>query len=116
MDGSGMAPIRRSGTMPTSARCQRIGAGMSSADVARGDPWDTLHSWSGPRSHWTRSNVGEAVPGVPTPLSWSLWSGCEGTQRRAGYTIGAFTRAERLVPERMEDRYLRIFYGHPSLE
>jgi phosphohistidine swiveling domain-containing protein len=80
------------------------------------DPWDTLQSWSEPGLHWTRSNVGEAMPGVPTPLSWSLWSRCEGTQREAFFAIGAFSRAERAVPERMEDRYLRIFYGHPALQ
>ncbi|MBV6509696.1 MAG: hypothetical protein JJLCMIEE_02792 [Acidimicrobiales bacterium] len=25
-------------------------------------------------SRWTRANVGEALPGVPTPLTWSVWS------------------------------------------
>jgi phosphohistidine swiveling domain-containing protein len=26
-----------------------------------------------PRSRWTRVNIGEAIPGVPTPLTWSIW-------------------------------------------
>ena len=26
-----------------------------------------------PGSRWTRVNIGEAIPGVPTPLSWSIW-------------------------------------------
>jgi pyruvate,water dikinase len=26
-----------------------------------------------PGTRWTRVNIGEAIPGVPTPLSWSLW-------------------------------------------
>ena len=24
-------------------------------------------------SRWTRVNIGEAIPGVPTPLTWSIW-------------------------------------------
>lgn len=27
-----------------------------------------------PGSRWSRVNVGEALPGVPTPLTWSVWS------------------------------------------
>jgi len=23
--------------------------------------------------HWTTTNIGEAIPGVQTPLSWTVW-------------------------------------------
>ncbi|MDQ2649543.1 MAG: hypothetical protein M3Z03_08305, partial [Actinomycetota bacterium] len=34
------------------------------------DPYDEPRP---PGSAWTRVNIGEAIPGVPTPLSWSVW-------------------------------------------
>jgi len=37
------------------------------------DPTGPLHSVSGPQSYWSTTNVGEALPGVATPLGWSLW-------------------------------------------
>ena len=35
---------------------------------------DPLH-WSGPESTaaWTTVNISEALPGVPTPLTWSFF-------------------------------------------
>ncbi|HEY1974487.1 MAG TPA: PEP-utilizing enzyme [Pseudonocardia sp.] len=35
---------------------------------------DLLHTTTDRVSWWTRSNVGEAVPGVPTPLGWTIWA------------------------------------------
>jgi len=34
---------------------------------------DPVHSVSAPNLHWTTANIGEAAPGVLTPLAWSLW-------------------------------------------
>ena len=50
------------------------------------DLYDDGHSQG---SRWTRVNIGEAIPGVPTPLSWSLWRpamehGFWGSQARSG--------------------------------
>jgi phosphohistidine swiveling domain-containing protein len=77
---------------------------------------DTLHGRSRPESSWTTTNVGEAVPGVQTPLGWSIWgpAGEEGL-RRAFHTIGALSRSEIAVPTRSEDRLFSLFYGRIAL-
>ncbi|MDT7556488.1 MAG: hypothetical protein QOI68_958 [Pseudonocardiales bacterium] len=36
------------------------------------ESWDVLTDPSDAGLHWTTGNIGEAVPGVQTPLSWSL--------------------------------------------
>jgi rifampicin phosphotransferase len=79
------------------------------------DPWDVLHNPSAPNLHWSTSNIGEALPGVPTPLSWSLWDVMEGASREAAFAIGALTRAERRTPAAIEERFIRIFYGRPAV-
>jgi phosphohistidine swiveling domain-containing protein len=81
-----------------------------------GSGHDTLHGRSHPGSSWTTTNVGEAVPGVQTPLGWSIWgpAGEEGL-RRAFHTIGALSRREIAVPDRSEDRLFSLFFGRIAL-
>jgi pyruvate,water dikinase len=77
---------------------------------------DTLHGRSHPGSSWTTTNVGEAVPGVQTPLGWSIWGPAgEAGLRRAFHTIGALSRSEIAVPARSEDRLFSLFYGRIAL-
>jgi rifampicin phosphotransferase len=79
-------------------------------------PIDPLHSTSAPGIHWTRANVGEAMPGVQTPLSWTVWaSAVEPASREALFAIGALSRHERRMPARLEDRAIRIFFGRPAI-
>jgi phosphohistidine swiveling domain-containing protein len=81
------------------------------------EDWDPLDQHSAPHLHWSTSNLGEACPGVLTPLSWSVWSPViEASAREAGYAIGALTKAERAVPEDVSQRYLRIFKGRPAMQ
>jgi pyruvate,water dikinase len=83
----------------------------------RGDRWDTLHDWSAPDEHWGTTNVRENLPGVPTPLTWSVWrESSENSVRRSAYAIGAFSRAEREIPSNPDEYYARIFYGHYALK
>jgi rifampicin phosphotransferase len=85
------------------------------AAAAPGTRGDVLHHPSRPESWWTTTNVGEAVPGVPTPLSWSFWGlGGEHAIRRCFRTIGALTKSEAEVPAAAEDRLVSIFYGHAA--
>jgi len=81
-----------------------------------GSGLDTLHGRSHPQSSWTTTNVGEAVPGVQTPLGWSIWgpAGEEGL-RRAFHTIGALSKSEIAVPRRAEDRLFSLFFGRIAL-
>ena len=77
---------------------------------------DTLHGRSHPGSSWTTTNVGEAVPGLQTPLGWSIWGPAgEAGLRRAFHTIGALSRSEIAVPEHSEDRLFSLFYGRIAL-
>ncbi|WP_019876224.1 PEP-utilizing enzyme [Sporichthya polymorpha] len=78
---------------------------------------DPLHGRSRPGSSWTTTNVGEAVPGVQTPLGWSIWgpAGEEGL-RRAFHTLGALNRDETAVPTASEDRLFSAFYGRIALQ
>lgn len=75
---------------------------------------DPLHSISGP-GHWSRSNTSEAVPGVATPLSWTLWgTSVERATRAAAYAMGALSKRERELPDGGR-RYVRVFHGRPAV-
>ncbi|CAJ1502836.1 PEP/pyruvate-binding domain-containing protein [[Mycobacterium] holstebronense] len=46
-------------------------------------------------SRWTRVNIAEAVPGVPTPLSWSMWrTGLTEAQRQTQIQLGVVSKRE----------------------
>jgi len=73
---------------------------------------DPLHCVPSARSAWTTVNIGEAFPGLQTPLSWTAFSGpCERGVRRGLRDLGGFTRAELQIPDNVDDRLLAIFYG-----
>ena len=75
------------------------------------DDWDPLHTWSDPDSYWTTTNIGEAMPGVMTPLGWTLWSCSEGVFRGVIGDMGVLTDAERAVPSDPNEWLMRPFYG-----
>lgn len=75
------------------------------------DDWDPLHTWSDGVPNWTTTNIGEAMPGVMTPLGWTLWSCGEGVFRRVIYNMGVLTDEEREVPRRPHEWNMRPFYG-----
>jgi pyruvate,water dikinase len=78
---------------------------------------DPLHASDTEDRFWTRSNVGEALPGVMTPLGWTLFGPVgEHCTREAFFAVGALTRAERGVPASVDQRHVRIFYGRPALD
>jgi rifampicin phosphotransferase len=63
------------------------------ADIDHRDP---THSLSDPESHWTTANLGEAMPGVLTPLNWTFYDfAVNQGGRDAGYHAGAYSAAER---------------------
>ncbi|MHB8690495.1 MAG: PEP-utilizing enzyme [Solirubrobacteraceae bacterium] len=79
------------------------------------DSWDPLHAASPVGWHWTRGNIGEALPGVLTPLTWSLWEvAAEAATRGAFHALGAATEAESLVPGDRSQRFIRAFHGRGS--
>ncbi|MEU5847937.1 PEP-utilizing enzyme [Saccharopolyspora shandongensis] len=75
-----------------------------------------LHSQSGPNSFWSTTNVGEAIPGVVTPLGWSLWgSSVEMGIRDCYARTGAMSRREVRVPANADDRLISVFFGRGAL-
>src|ERR1700756_5124983 len=87
-----------------------------SAVLVPGSGADTLHGRSHPQDSWTTTNVGEAVPGVQTPLGWSIWGPAgEAGLRRAFHTIGVLDQHETAVPENSEERIFSLFYGRIAM-
>jgi rifampicin phosphotransferase len=81
------------------------------------EDWNPLHSSSSHSTYWTRANVGEAAPGVLTPLTWSIWwRGMEPASRGALYRMGVFSRRDAAIPPTPDDGYIRIFYGRPAIQ
>ena len=77
-----------------------------------GEAWDTLHDPGSPDSHWSTDNVGEAAPGVLTPLSWSMW-GATGDRmpREIAFRMGVFSARDR----REFPPIVRPFYGRIAM-
>jgi phosphohistidine swiveling domain-containing protein len=89
---------------------------ISSSGVVAPAAWDPLHAASPAGCLWTRANIGEALPGVATPLTWSIWEvGAEIAGRGGFYALGAATRAESMVPADRDQRFTRAFYGRGAV-
>jgi pyruvate,water dikinase len=75
-----------------------------------------LHEDIGPSTLWTRVNIAEACPGVPTPLTWSWFGyGSDVGVSRAWVRMGVLPawRGERQASA--GDRMVAIHAGHPVL-
>lgn len=80
---------------------------------------DPLHDSTESHVYWTTANVGEAIPGVQTPLSWSVWGRTsERTTRETFRSVGAFADEELPFPAPVppDDRIVKIFYGRACLK
>lgn len=90
---------------------------MTTVDFDPTEAWDPIHTYTAPNLYWTRGNVGEAIPGVQTPLSWTVWARASDLCLREGsFATGAITQAERAIPQQPEDRAVRIFYGRAAMQ
>ena len=95
---------------------RRPSATVAALAGGRPDAWDTLHGSSDPHEHWSTSNFGEAIPGVSTPLSWSIWGpALESAMRGSVYAIGGFNGMERELPKSRDAWFARSFFGRPAL-
>ncbi|HTK61082.1 MAG TPA: PEP-utilizing enzyme [Pseudonocardia sp.] len=80
------------------------------------DPDDVLHEDIGDSTLWTRVNIAEACPGVPTPLTWSWFGyGSDVGVSRGWVRMGVLPawRGERQA--RPGDRMVAIHAGRPVL-
>ncbi|HEX4108098.1 MAG TPA: PEP-utilizing enzyme [Solirubrobacteraceae bacterium] len=80
------------------------------------EPDGVLHSESRPDRYWSTANVGEALPGVITPLGWSVWGpAIELGMRDAFARTGALERSRVVVPADASERVITVFYGRGAL-
>ena len=87
------------------------GAGLEPAES-----WDTLNFTEPQQLHWTTDNVGEAAPGVLTPLSYSMWHPVgDSMSRRMAYEMGVYSRRELTPPSEVE-RVVHLFYGRIAMK
>jgi pyruvate, water dikinase len=65
---------------------------------------------------WATTNLAEALPGVATPLGWSIWSTAADLASRAPfYAMGAMPARDMAYPYRSEDRVVNLFYGRIAI-
>lgn len=77
---------------------------------------DPTHIPGSPDLHWSTDNVGEALPGVTTPLGWTMWSDTGDRMiRESMFALGIFNRKERVQPVRLDDRIIQPFHGRVAI-
>jgi pyruvate,water dikinase len=76
------------------------------------EDWDPTHTSDRVVGHWTTTNLGEAVPGVITPMALAHW-GWRGNLSaiRATHSIGVVSAAERDAVVDPSQWAARAFYG-----
>ncbi|HLM19012.1 MAG TPA: hypothetical protein VK549_14415, partial [Acidimicrobiia bacterium] len=78
-------------------------------DLPYANPLDTV---SGPTTQWTRNNVGEAFPGVVTPLHYDFVVRAGELGIRGAYAErGAITEAEAQESDVADERVMAAFSG-----
>lgn len=80
------------------------------------EAWNPLHEGAPPDSHWTTTNVGEAMPGVLTPLSWSVWRPVGRALPELAYAVGAINDTERHRLHQPDHQPMRAFYGRAAFQ
>jgi pyruvate,water dikinase len=76
---------------------------------------DPLHDRSGPGTFWTTVNAAEALPGVSTPLNWSVFG--DAVERAFRWTfvdMGVVHPAAVTVSASVDERLWGIFYGRAA--
>ncbi|HEY1966910.1 MAG TPA: PEP-utilizing enzyme [Pseudonocardia sp.] len=80
------------------------------------EDWDVLHEDIGDRALWTRVNIAEACPGVPTPLTWSWFGPASDVGVSRGWVeLGVLPAGRGRRQERVADRMVAIHAGRPVL-
>ena len=67
----------------------------------------------GRRLRWTTANVDEALPGILTPMTWSMYyPPTETTMRDCWVDLGVVPESERPIPDEVDGRFFATAYGH----
>lgn len=73
---------------------------------------NVLHGVADRNSSYSSINLSEAIPGVTTPLGWSLWGpASNGSARAPWYALGATPRSGLIPPEDPAQLVTNIFFG-----
>jgi phosphohistidine swiveling domain-containing protein len=77
---------------------------------------NVLHGNASREGLWTLTNMQEAIPGVSTPFSASVWGPVAEYANRYHYRfMGALSASEARVPDNREEWVLGYFYGRAAL-
>lgn len=80
------------------------------------DGFNALNFPAPPDGSWATTNLAEALPGVATPLGWSIWSTAADLAARAPfYAMGSMPARDMAYPYRSEDRVVNLFYGRIAI-
>lgn len=80
------------------------------------DPTGPLHTTSRRGQFWSTTNVGEAMPGVASPLGWSLWGPAVDLGVKDCFArMGALPRDEVALATDPCDSVTAVFYGRAAL-
>ncbi|MGM5069113.1 PEP/pyruvate-binding domain-containing protein [Rhodococcus qingshengii] len=91
-------------------------ADLATAEGVDPDEVTLLHGHAARDGLWTITNMQEAIPGVETPLTWSVWLPVSEFVNRNHYRfVGALSRREAQVPHRTQDWMVGVFYGRAAL-
>lgn len=75
-----------------------------------------LHNQTHPEWYWTTTNASEAIPGVLTPLGWTLWGPCgEKAMRRVFHKIGGLPASALAMPTEPRDLIINVFFGRIAI-
>jgi len=75
-------------------------------------PSGPLRQQTRPESYWSTTNVGEAMPGVMTPLSWSIWGPASELGGRGAFAaMGALETSRAGLSADERELFINIFYG-----
>ncbi|MFE3055747.1 PEP/pyruvate-binding domain-containing protein [Nocardia sp. NPDC059239] len=88
-------------------------SGMTQVDL---DEPTMLHGHAARDGLWTVTNMQESIPGVETPMTWSVWLPVsEHVNRNHFRFLGALSRTEALIPSSPQDWIVGVFYGRAAL-
>jgi pyruvate,water dikinase len=92
------------------------GVAVSADEAVDPDEVTLLHGHAARDGLWTLTNMQEAIPGVETPLTWSVWLPVSEFVNRNHYRfLGALSRREAMIPHRTQDWMVGTFYGRAAL-
>jgi pyruvate, water dikinase len=76
------------------------------------EPVNVIHGVADPGSSYTSTNLAEAMPGIATPLGWSIWGpAADHATRAPWHALGALARRELAPSADPAQREVNVFYG-----